>query len=55
MSGVFGVPGGKDRSPQLSWSGVLLLGRALDQSRHPHLVLDHQHPHAGEATQKMRK
>ena len=21
MSGIFGVPGGKDRSPQLSWSG----------------------------------
>ncbi len=22
MSGIFGVPGGKDRSPQLSWSGA---------------------------------
>ena len=30
---------------------ALLLERALDQARHPHLVLDHQHPHASEATQ----
>jgi phosphatidylethanolamine-binding protein (PEBP) family uncharacterized protein len=22
MSGIFGVPGGQDRSPQLSWSGA---------------------------------
>jgi hypothetical protein len=31
---------------------ALFLQRALDQARHPHLVLDHQHAHGHEATQR---
>ena len=31
---------------------AFLLERALEQPRHPHLVLDYQHPHTAEATQR---